>query len=581
VINRLQVEQPVFLGEANDRIGSAQISIDSFYDDSPKSISQISAIATLPQVETFVAEHDLTLAQLISSRYGISLSALPQSFRVLANRIVQLNHLVRPEERERLNLQGVGQIQIQPGTITIPILPPRFSAISKHGKELSLTKRQSIFGFEAASVIGPLIKVTETLRPRQSESQDVLLQIPFTRGTAEATQRTATVLPFELLESKMTIQFASSDMNGTTHQSLSGDDERAVVSALARPVYRKATVYVLDSGWPDEPSYRSSMVALRLLVDAAVGYYGLEKVQWTDQPYLALPHDSKSQHCVYIMNSLHEFTNLDSQSIVRVVYVPLDTRQNSSQIIYEMLRLYHIRQHMQGLTQVDDDSLRAADTFAKNTLASIASGEPYDFENNQPASRGAQYSARWRTNSAIVAAIWYLAELAGKQDPHNPVFFLNESWTVLPDTIELGAPDVSSGIVVAAAGNTPGKEVNSDDGKIDFAQDATPAKNVLAALDSKPGLKAPFCESSQLTLDSLNVTMAAAYDGEVVDGSLCGTSFSAPRIAWLLALREATRAEYFEEKVWAAKLQEKLLSIRKQSPSMFEGLYLYPRDLLQ
>jgi hypothetical protein len=171
--------------------------------------------------------------------------------------------------------------------------------------------------------------------------------------------------------------------------------------------------------------------------------------------------------------------------------------------------------------------------------------------------------------------------LASEQDPNNPVFFLNESWTVIHDTVELGAPDVSSGIVVAAAGNTPGKEVNSDIGKIDFVRDATPAKNVLAALDTKPGLNLAFCDSSQLVKDSLAFTMAASYDGEVVDGGQCGTSFSAPRIAWLLALKEATRTEYLEESAWAGQLQQKLLLIRNESPSIFESLYLHPKKLLQ
>jgi hypothetical protein len=582
VINRLQVEQPEFLGVATDRIGSVQITVDSFYDDSPESISQISAVVNLPQVEALVLERESTLARVIESRYGITLASLPKSFRVVANRINELNRLIPPEERERLDWPAFGEVQIPPGTITIPVLPVRFAAPSKRITLPSREGKRSIFGFETANVFGSLLKVTESLRPHESKSREVLLQLPFTRGTAEETQRAAKVLPLDLLESSMTIQFASSDTRGSAaHVSLDSDNKKAVIGALARPANREATVYVLDSGWPDESSYRSSLAALRSLVDSAVSYYGLDKVQWTEQPYVPLPNDPKSQHCVYIMNSLHEFTDLDSRHIVKVVYVPLDTKQNSSQIISESLRLYRIRKLKQDLTQVDTDTLQAAQKFSTDTLASIASGESYDFEGNKPASRDAMYQARWRTNSAIVAAVWYLAELAAKQDPHNPVFFLNESWTVLPDTVELGAPDVSSGLVVAAAGNTPGKEVNSDNDKIDFARDATPAKNVLAALDSKPGLGAPFCESSQLRLDSLSFTMAAAFDGEVVDGGLCGTSFSAPRVAWLLALREATRSQYLEESEWSARLQQELLSMRKPSASMFESLYLYPKDLLQ
>ena len=179
-----------------------------------------------------------------------------------------------------------------------------------------------------------------------------------------------------------------------------------------------------------------------------------------------------------------------------------------------------------------------AEDFATRTANSIESSDTVDLDRESEFHDvGFEVSPTMEDRiSAIVAAVWRLAELAAKQDKHNPVFFLNESWTVVPDTVELGSPGLSSGIVVAAAGNTPGKEVNSDTGKIDFARNATPANDVLAALDTKPGLNQPFCDSSQLNRDTLSMTMAAAYDGEAVDGGLCGTSFSAPRIAWLLAL---------------------------------------------
>ena len=236
---------------------------------------------------------------------------------------------------------------------------------------------------------------------------------------------------------------------------------------------------------------------------------------------------------------------------------------------------------MQRDTQVDDDTKRVAQDFAAKTLGSIETDGSFDYEKSNSAMPIPRYRQRWTTNSAIAAAVWYLAELAAEQDPQNPVFFLNESWTVVPDTVALDAPGISSGIIVAAAGNTPGKEINTDTGKIDFAREATPAKNVLAALDTKPGLNQPFCDSSQLSQDTLGMTMAASYDGEALDGGLCGTSFSAPRIAWLLALREATRTEDLQQSEWAGRLQQKLISLRRQSPSMFEVLYLHAKDLLQ
>jgi hypothetical protein len=564
VINRLQVEQPEILGEESDEIGEAQIEIDSLYDDSLESIRQITAVVNLPQFETVTVRRGVNLPQLIASRYGINLSKLPKSYGVVANKIKQLNNPPDPT----------------PGSLRIPILPARFKARANRMTARSRNQGQSIIGFEKNGIpFGSWLHVKVSLRPRLTLSSKVLLQIPFTRGTAVETQKSAGV---ELLQSSMTVRFASSGTTNSGYKSLDGDDSKAVIDALKRQARRQATVFVLDSGWPDESSYRSSIAELRKLVDTAINVYNLGKVQWVDAPYVPLPNDDKSQHCVYIRNSLSEFTDLDSRHIVKVVYVPLDTKQNAQQILHEMLRLYIIRKSMLGYTQVDEDTKNAAEKFATRTVDSIESGEPFDLEKSSSTKSDSRYRQRWRTNSAIVAAVWYLAELAAEQDAQNPVFFLNESWTVIPDTVELGAPEgVSSGILVAAAGNTLGKEVNTDTGKIDFAREATPAKNVLAVLDTKPGLNKPFCDSSQLSQDTLSITMAAAYDGEVVDGSLCGTSFSAPRIAWLLALREATRTEELQQSAWAGQLQQKLLAIRKQSSSMFEGLYLHPKDLLQ
>jgi hypothetical protein len=562
VINRLQVEQPEILGAAIDQIGEAQIAVDTLYDDSPESIRQIETVVNLPLFETITLKRGASLRQLIASRYSIDLSKLPNSYEIVRHRIEWLNTFNLPSPA--------------PGSLRIPILPVQFTARGNRRTAPSRNRGQSIIGFEANGNLGSLLQVKVSLRPRLTLSRTVLLQIPFTRGNAVETQGSA-----RLLQSSMTIQFASSGATNSVHKSLNEDDSKAVIDALKRQARRSATVFVLDSGWPDEVSYRSSVAEMRNLVDTAMNFYNLGKVQWVDNNYVPLPKDDKSQHCVYVMNSLSEFTDLDSRHIVKVVYIPLDTKQNAQQILHEMLRLYRIRTLMQRDTQVGDDAKKVAEDFATQSLNSIPADKPFDLEKPNSTSTVSQYRQRWGTNSAIVAAVWRLAELAAEQDKQNPVFFLNESWTVIPDTVDLGAPGVSSGIVVAAAGNTLGKEVNTDTGKIDFAREATPAKNVLAALDTKPGLNNPFCDSSQLNKDTLSMTMAAAYDGEVVDGGLCGTSFSAPRIAWLLALKEATRTEDLQQSEWAGRLQQKLLAIRKQSSSMFEGLYLHPKDLLQ
>jgi len=562
VINRMRVQHPEVLGEPSDQIGEAQIDVDTLYNDSPESIRQIANVLRLPLFENVTVKAGERIEQIVSSHFGIDNSKLPNSFRIVGHRIADLNSPNLPPTAS--------------GSIRIPILPTRFQARESRPSRSLPTAKQSIIGFQAIGITGSFLEVKVSVRPHANRSRRILLQVPFTRGSAVETQENASVL-----ESAMTIQFAGSGGVSSVHKTLDGDDHKTVVDALKRQARRQATVFVLDSGWPDEPSYQSSIVEMRKLVDIATNFYNLDRVHWEDKPYTPLSLDDKSQHCVYIKNSLSEFTDLDSRHVVKVIYVPLDTKQNAKQILQEMLRLYRIRTIMQRDTQVDDDTKRVAQDFAAKTLGSIETDGSFDYEKSNSAMPIPRYRQRWTTNSAIAAAVWYLAELAAEQDPQNPVFFLNESWTVVPDTVALDAPGISSGIIVAAAGNTPGKEINTDTGKIDFAREATPAKNVLAALDTKPGLNQPFCDSSQLSQDTLGMTMAASYDGEALDGGLCGTSFSAPRIAWLLALREATRTEDLQQSEWAGRLQQKLISLRRQSPSMFEVLYLHAKDLLQ
>ena len=229
VINRLQVEQPEILGKASDQIGEAQIAIDTLYDDSPESIRQIEAVVNLPLFETITLSRGVSPQQLIPSRYGIDLSKLPNSYEVVRHRIEWLNKWILPEPT--------------PGSLRVPILPARFAAASNRMSARSRDQGQSVIGFEANGILSSLLQLKVSLRPRLRLSRAVLLRIPFTRGTAVETQESARVL-----QSSMTVQFASSGTTNSPHQSLDGDDKKAVIDALSRQSRRQATVFVLDSG---------------------------------------------------------------------------------------------------------------------------------------------------------------------------------------------------------------------------------------------------------------------------------------------------------------------------------------------
>jgi hypothetical protein len=85
------------------------------------------------------------------------------------------------------------------------------------------------------------------------------------------------------------------------------------------------------------------------------------------------------------------------------------------------------------------------------------------------------------------------------------------------------------------------KDVIKDHVYLAFRGKAAPG-DVLAVMNTDDS-GATLCDSGTLPLASPNPFYGLAYDGRfVADGAKCGTSFSTPRVAWLLALRQAYNA---------------------------------------
>jgi hypothetical protein len=397
----------------------------------------------------------------------------------------------------------------------------------------------------------------------------------------------------------MRINFAAGSSSRVLHDALSQGDKDAIVQALKQEKQRDATVFILDTGWPDETQYNTSLTELRRLIDFENKWYGLDPVTWErPRKFTDLSSDNPPKHCVEIMQALQEFTDLDREVAsqkhrdpkVKVVYVPLSRKQKSDQILMELLKLSWVRQEAINDHPLTGDRLRklsdGATAYANVVLKNLDPNgidEP-DFPKSEKEKDS--YQQTWKTDSAIVTAVWYLADWASYTNSERPVYFLNESWTVLPDTIHLLSPAKSYGIVVAAVGEDYGVQINDGKNDKEFARLAAPANNVLAALDAKQTSDESDCDSNSVVEDKLSNTMAASFDGSViegkiVDGGVCGTSFSAPRIAWILALSEAIRANEKLKEDWADSIQQKLLRARRQDAThQWQKLYLHPGSIL-
>lgn len=567
VVNETRVashEQP---SNPDETAGILSIPVNSRYDDSPESLRQIAAILRLPQVEVINVAANQTLSSIIVNRYRFGESDFPQSYALLAQRIVELNGLHNTD-------------QVHPGQLKVPILPPRAEQLANVRPHAGLRRYVS----KALSfIVNPDIVERAVAAPRTRPSEAVsVISIPVTNSELPATRSALANLTWETLSSKMTVEFASytPPAGASIHATLTQRDSAFLHSVLARKPSRNATVFILDDGWPDPVSYSQSIDELQRLSDIARDHYDQPHVNLRTSPFVALP--SPRPHSSYIRDALKEFTDADVSRIVKVVYIPLSQEQNSTGVMRELLWLHYI-----GVTArnsfITDKILAAADKFVSDTLKDIQS--TYD-------------DRKIYTDDALLEAVWSVANLAAKVSSGRDVFFINESWTVKQETMQGPHTGVSAGLVVAATGNAQGKEVNSDIGGVDFARQCTSTKSVVAAMNVLPG-RGIVCHSSIVKADLIADTFVAGFDGEVypgpdeakclsnIDNCVCGTSFSAPRIAWLLALYEALRTTPEDYSEWNVRLEKKLLGLRPSDKIesdvaiTWRGLYLSPTDLLK
>jgi hypothetical protein len=552
-------------GDPQERIGLFTIAVDTRYDDSPRSIDLIKGLLQLPQLEQLQVRPGETLSDVILERYRFGSSDLPKSFALVATKILSLNKLASPTE-------------LHPGPLKVPILPPR-------AQQLSVTPAHGGFSFYGAANLTGNVVLTDMQRsvvaPHTTDRGVFLLALPITRAAYAETTAALPALPQSRESFKMTVRLADTggSPGAALHKTLRPEDLNAIKTALTKDPQRHVTVFIIDDGWPDSAIYFQSVNELQRLSDAVRSPMGLDRIQWNTAAYVPLANNRL--HSAEIRDALKEFTDLDKKNekqVVKVIYVPLSKAQNSSVILEELLRLqWFINSTRLGIP-ITDKVVSDADNYVAATMRNVL---------------GTYDDQKIYTDEAVLQALWTVADYVARRSPGHDVFFLSESWTI--ESRYLGAlPTGTAGLAVAAVGNVSGREVNTDGGKVDYAGQCTGTKSVVAVLNVLPqtGLA---CNSSKLRENLLNSSFATAYDGEVAPGPneaaclngehldqcVCGTSFAAPRIAWLLALAEATRPTRVDYIGWNDSIDTKLHGLRNTTSILWNSLYLRPADLLR
>jgi len=166
------------------------------------------------------------------------------------------------------------------------------------------------------------------------------------------------------------------------------------------------------------------------------------------------------------------------------------------------------------------------------------------------------------TDKAIVDAVvnfLHLYSMASER-PH----YLSMSWTTPNLTMASLFRPNGYGLWFAAAGNNP--NINVQAREIQYAARSSDPGDVVAVLNTVSA----GCATSTLSSDPALPVLGFAFPGRV-DEKHCGTSFSAPRVAWLLAAKEAVKGDAVSPlqrepwTQWRAKTRNTLMKLTRPS----------------
>jgi len=550
--------------QAEQRQVLVQIIVNTAYDDSESSLQQIATIISgLPQRRVPFRKND-NLSSLILREYRVSTyktdspTYLPKTYGLIEQAILAANKVTKPEE-------------IRPGTILIPELPPK--ALEKFNPKnplnsipilstipfplLAPKKNQepkvSDFEFVGAPTVSDLGRPAA-----QNHAMDFLLTPVIAMRVAKESPWKNIPIQFFNYPMATTLAWNKTALGDTSidHPVLTEPEHKYIRDLLSDSAQRDVLVFILDTGWPDPTEYAASRQTLNQIIRSAQQrFFGRNLGKPTSvQPF----QEPSNAHCKDVNRSLAEFRALDPSGHIKIVYVPLTKEQNAAPLLTDLLQTEYLRNltsHSDKQVKPNKELVKQSREKAENT---VRNSYPQKWTGNEVL-----------TDKSVLDAILDLANSYAEQN--HTVFFVNESWTVPHDEYRVYYPNPLNGIVLAAAGNANQNVVSA---LLDFADRSPDHKDTLAVMNLRVGQSNFLCNSSFVGVNLLDQAMATAFDGEV-DSSVCGTSFAAPRIAWILAADEVVRKSNFDSTTtWDAALDARLKKIRDPNASGF-AQYLF------
>lgn len=517
------------------------------------------SLSTAADVGIVVRQGD-TLSGIISDRYRVGMSNAPQAYKVFEGYILAQNALRSPLELKadsRIFVPQVPRIALKYFNPEKPLFQlPKFAISSQ------LFPRS-----QALNPDGPLLRLEEAFR---AGAQEAVVYRGEDRKRAEevlAADPTATVE-----SAPITISFQAAAAASSNGDLLSPADAQIVRKALSDVPKQRPVLLVLDDSWPTDESFRKSRDFFEEALAKVRTKYKFRDAEfsarlrsavgatWTSTKPIGQRHSQSIEASLASLRALEP-----EEGRVRVIYLPLFAREFGAIEIFDSLivanQVIDVRKG-QFDDWIPDSTVKSARALASKVTTRIASLRDFDAKSS---------------DVAIVQAVLAFCDYYSRATLSS--CSVSMSWTTPDFWFPVRVPASNYGLFVAAAGNEGGGANTLYTLKRQLAaRSATPPGDILAVMNVDARGE-PTCESTTFGM-SMSGIFGVSFSG-FVDEATCGTSFAAPRVAWLLSAREAMRPAPQDTLKWRNSLWKEITTSVDESASGYNRYRLQINNIFK
>lgn len=536
--------------------------VSADYNGSPDKLAR--ALVYPVEKQILIKSGD-TLSGIISNEYQVGPSNAPTAYQLFKKSILDLNR-ISPESTLQANT-----------ILKIPNLPPMALARPNPGNKLNRIPKLGIqsnmlSGRTNVDSLSSVPSSSIVFDEGRKGAQEVVMVQRVTRAYALQLMQNNPGQA-QVINDLINIEFArageevgANASQQITNSFISSVDESVLREKLKGVARKRPILVVLDDTWPDETDFAKSR---KFFLDAIIGvrqHYMLGSPDLSKSALVManfIPNDEgqgRVTHASQVKRALLPLQALEpEEGRVSVVFLPLFRGDPiSAELFTQLIEIDLDTKHMGaalGFDAVPMDVIAANRKIAEQIVQGISS----KMSNAVPA-----------TDQALVAAVLNFLSLYSNYIMQPSI--LNMSWTTPNLAFPIEVPEDGYGLNVVAAGNE-----GDDRGTTVYqlhrqfaSRSLTPPGDMLAVMNVRDD-GSPDCASSLLLTDK--ELLGFSFPGRL-SNTECGTSFSAPRVAWLIAAHEALTPKPQDVMMWKSELYKKLIGIRDKNADGYNKIRL-------